>query len=569
MSLLVWLSYKAQSNEQLARQQQYHNLIQSQLKLVDEKMSHYFQQLERTLLADKALFELTSAMKLTTIADKIRKFLTSSPYVSHLYIEDQQKNILYPSLSLVLSTEEQDFLVKINTLAIDKTVFQMNHGLDNDHLTTNQENSSTSGFSLLSRSIVSQKISQNEYARSVSDQSAIEEKGWISWYQDRYLQHFFWFKDRQQRLYIFSLDRIRIISELIALLPNHLTPEFKKSKVQLLNANNELLYQWSTALLETRVETQDFAKIERILSYPLNSWKLTWLTKNPSLSAVLLQQGSWLIWVIIALLLIAIIAWIVYRGYYQEMQQAQQRVNFVGQVSHELKTPLTNIRMYTELLMMKIDALDDDCTLASDNLNSDEKQNKNKVQHFLQVILNESLRLSRLIENVLNFSNVQKQSFKINKTNNNVDQCIDQVLLSFMPIFKQKNIKVYFSNNAPQSMCFDSQLLEQILNNLLSNVDKYAAQGKRLDIISQQVTDTIIIECRDYGQGIDSNEQQKIFNAFYRSHSKLTEGVSGTGIGLTISQQLAVLHGGSLSYKIRDKGACFVIKLATNNTHII
>ncbi|MCK5649588.1 MAG: HAMP domain-containing histidine kinase [Gammaproteobacteria bacterium] len=566
--LLIWFAYRAQSNELLATQQQYQKLAHSQLKLIDEKVVHYFQQLESSLIADRQALEpsenkepLRSTERLNTenYSNKIRQFLKYSPYILNVYIADKDQKTIYPSLTQTLSEREQLFLSTIQVIINDRSLFNARNETEGDNIQAKQEQGSQNRFTA-----VSKQISSKNYARRYQAETAVQMHGWIAWYQERNLHHLFWFKDAQQRLYLLSLDRIRILSELIALLPegkpasesdNH---SLQDTTIQLMDANNELIYQWGN------YPVNDNRSIDIMLSYPLSSWKLSWYAKKLSPEGF---QKKWSL-VIIALLasfLMLVILFIIYREYHRELRQAQQRVNFVSQVSHELKTPLTNIRMYAELLESKIESID----LQEDSRAQEAKEfaeTKSKSQHFLAVIINESLRLSRLIENVLSFSKVQKQSFKVNKTKGVIDDCIDNVLLSFAPIFEQKKLTIQFIKNAQKAVFFDAQLLEQILNNLLSNIDKYASQGGKVDIVSDQSADNMTIEIRDYGPGIASNEQQKIFNPFYRSSSKLTEGVSGTGIGLTISQQLAILHGGKLSYKNMPQGACFVIQLATQST---
>ncbi|MEH6454952.1 MAG: ATP-binding protein, partial [Cocleimonas sp.] len=107
----------------------------------------------------------------------------------------------------------------------------------------------------------------------------------------------------------------------------------------------------------------------------------------------------------------------------------------------------------------------------------------------------------------------------------------------------------------------DPDILEQILNNLLSNVEKYASSGKRLDINSEIKNNQFVVRIRDYGSGISRAERKHIFKPFYRIDDKITEGVSGTGIGLTIARQQAEYLGGSLEYIDVSEGACFELKL--------
>ncbi len=576
--LLVWFGFKAQTNEQLATQQQYQNLAHSQLKLIDEKIANYFTQLESSLvvkshqllikspqlnikspqltiknpqLKNESLKQKSSSQsekpsENNNYAHKIRQFLKYSPYILNIYIFDKTQKTIYPSLAQKLSSQEQEFVSKIQVISRNQSLFKIQQELEAVHKQKNLTQADTQTENNRIQA-VSKKLSLFNRSSQFETKTATLEHGWIAWYLERNLHHLFWFKDKQERIYLLYLDRIRILSELIALLPESALPTdnnkaHRDISIRLTDSNNELVYEWGA------YQTNDNKSISMMLSYPLSSWKLNWYAKALSDNSYK-QKWSLLIIAILASLLLMILMFIIYRDYNREIKQAQQRVNFVSQVSHELKTPLTNIRMYAELLEAKMD--------------SEAETEQSKSKHFLDVIINESQRLSRLIENVLSFAKVQKATLKINRTKGIIDECIDNVLLSFSPILAQKNLSVQFNRNAGNTVLFDSQLLEQILNNLLSNIEKYAAQGKQIDINTIQNQNQTKIEIRDYGPGIADNEQKKIFNPFYRSSSKLTEGVSGTGIGLTISQQLAILHGGSLSYKSVPEGACFVMQLDT------
>lgn len=576
--LLVWFGYKAQTNEQLATQQQYQNLAHSQLKLIDEKIANYFTQLESSLvvkshqllikspqllikspqltiknpqLKNESLKQKSSSQsekpsENNNYAHKIRQFLKYSPYILNIYIFDKTQKTIYPPLAQKLSSQEQEFVSKIQVISRNQSLFKIQQELGGVHKQKNLTQADTQTENNRIQA-VSKKLSLFNRSNQFETKTATLEHGWIAWYLERNLHHLFWFKDKQERIYLLYLDRIRILSELIALLPESALPTddnkaHRDISIRLTDSNNELVYEWGA------YPTNDNKSISMMLSYPLSSWKLNWYAKALSDNSYK-QKWSLLIIAILASLLLMILMFIIYRDYNREIKQAQQRVNFVSQVSHELKTPLTNIRMYAELLEAKMD--------------SEVETEQSKSKHFLDVIINESRRLSRLIENVLSFAKVQKATLKINRTKGIIDECIDNVLLSFSPILAQKNLSVQFNRNAGNTVLFDSQLLEQILNNLLSNIEKYAAQGKQIDINTIQNQNQTKIEIRDYGPGIADNEQKKIFHPFYRSSSKLTEGVSGTGIGLTISQQLAILHGGSLSYKSVPEGACFVMQLDT------
>ena len=116
---------------------------------------------------------------------------------------------------------------------------------------------------------------------------------------------------------------------------------------------------------------------------------------------------------------------------------------------------------------------------------------------------------------------------------------------------------------ATNEVLVDPDALEQILSNVFSNVEKYGASGERLDIESRQVNDRTIIKIHDFGPGIPAKEKEKVFQPFYRSSSRLTDGVAGAGIGLSIARELAQLHGGDLTLMDKSRGACFQIEIDT------
>ncbi|MFO1351841.1 MAG: HAMP domain-containing sensor histidine kinase [Gammaproteobacteria bacterium] len=137
-------------------------------------------------------------------------------------------------------------------------------------------------------------------------------------------------------------------------------------------------------------------------------------------------------------------------------------------------------------------------------------------------------------------------------------------LEAFRPALEGKSVAIDFRAGAGADVSLDADALEQILNNLFSNVEKYAAAGGRLEVATWQEGDFSHIVVRDHGPGIPKRERERIFQPFYRIGAKLNEGVTGTGIGLTIARELARLHGGDLTLVAGGKGACFQVTLHTS-----
>ena len=214
-----------------------------------------------------------------------------------------------------------------------------------------------------------------------------------------------------------------------------------------------------------------------------------------------------------------------------------QKVTFVNQVSHELKTPLTNLRLYVDLLRNDL----------ADNDNALKK---------IDVLEQESMRLQRLVRNILMFSYGERLS--LNKTTEDIDALITKSVESFRPSFDQKNIEIQLDCKAGNADA-DRTILEQVLVNLIGNVEKYAAEGKLINIKARQKDGQVSITIQDDGPGIPDNMKKAVFKPFSRGDDRLTEGVSGIGIGLTLCVNLMEAHRGKLELKESDHGTCFEV----------
>lgn len=369
-------------------------------------------------------------------------------------------------------------------------------------------------------------------------QTAAESKyGWFVWYAESAIRPVFWHMIDQNTLYALELITPALLSDMIADLPQDRDPSFR---IRLLGSNQEVLHQWGGQ--EPSATTRPVAEIA--LSAPFGSWRLQQF-------AVFSQGNRWTgtLFFVAALLLISAVtlggAWLFYREHTREISAALQRVNFVNQVSHELKTPLTSIRMYAELLEQNLPDEDDDN------------------RRFLSIVTHESQRLSRLISNVLTFAGLSRGKQGLYLTPGCVDEVVRTVIATCEPALESHGIEIETVLDAASPVTLDADIVGQILHNLLSNVEKYAADGKRVVITTRQQDGQSFIAVRDFGPGIPPPAAERIFEPFYRVHSTLTEGVSGTGIGLNIARDLARLHGGDLELAPYAQGACFLCRLKT------
>lgn len=281
----------------------------------------------------------------------------------------------------------------------------------------------------------------------------------------------------------------------------------------------------------------------RECSAPLTQWVLTYSPASlefpkPYLFPILLGVGS-------GCILVVALAWTFFRENARELRLAQQRVSFVNQISHELKTPLTNIQLYTEMATHRLEDSGDVVA-----------------QRQLKVVGTETARLNRLIQNVLNYARQQRDKLSVQKKTLILDDVVKRAVGNWQTLLESKGFKVDMKLHGPPEMKADADALEQILGNLLSNVDKYAMHGKWVSIRTETTGSTARIIVEDRGPGIPTGKRRAVFEPFERLRSDLNEGVSGTGIGLTISRELAELHGGSLDVcTLYKDGAKFILTL--------
>lgn len=218
---------------------------------------------------------------------------------------------------------------------------------------------------------------------------------------------------------------------------------------------------------------------------------------------------------------------------------AEERVSFVNRVSHELRTPLTNLLLNTDL------ALDD--TSVEDG----------KVRRRLGLIREETSRLSRIVDNVLAFAQLERGQHDTRISDCDVGEVVEKLRDSFAPLFERKSILCEIENTLETRVTVDAGALSQILSNLLSNVEKYAGEGAHAWIRMAEESGNLVVEVHDDGPGIPSAAGRRVFLPFERAGSRIDEGVSGTGLGLAISRDLAERMGGRLELITESAGAAF------------
>ena len=249
-----------------------------------------------------------------------------------------------------------------------------------------------------------------------------------------------------------------------------------------------------------------------------------------------------------AVALIAFGGWLVVADARRQLALAQKKTDFVSNVSHELKTPLTSIRMFAELM--------------HDRPPTAEKQGQ-----YLRIISVEAERLTRLINNVLDFAKLERRQKRFEKKPFDFHAVIERVWESHSLHLRESGFSTRWeAAPPPYAVVGDEDALSQILVNLLSNAEKYSVERKEIEMHSWLADDFVNVSVLDRGMGVPSGEEQKIYEAFYRAHDSLSSGIQGSGLGLTLAQRLAREHGGEILFERREGGGSrFTLHIPISN----
>jgi signal transduction histidine kinase len=474
--------------------------------------------------------------------DRLRQVTYQNPYLSQIFLLRRDGFIIYPNPRKDITKDEFAFLQRAqDILSYDNLVGQSSMDKPSPAANRTQQPHSQP----LPHAISKDSAQPIEISKTPQQ----PDSGWHVWFWGQGLNIILWQRLPNGDLIGAELDRARLIADIIEVLPEDdvSTDHRLQGRIMLCDAADKSIYQWG------QYEPPDNAPAlaQMPLSSPLNSWRLKYYL-SPDYARSFQGQTAYFalaIGIAAAILALMVLAIYFYRESARQILMAGKRVTFVNQVSHELKTPLTNIRMYAELLQ------------------DTPPEDQSKTRKYLSIIVDESHRLTRLIANILSFSKGQRDKLKLRLAPVIVDDVIQSVLDNFKASFGQRNIAVEFDAAAPDPVLADSDAIAQILGNLLSNVEKYAASGCYIKITSRYANSDTRIAVADKGPGIPSNMSDKIFQPFQRISNKLTDGVSGTGIGLTISRQLARLHGGDVTLQKSQTGATFEVQLKTEPAH--
>ncbi len=234
--------------------------------------------------------------------------------------------------------------------------------------------------------------------------------------------------------------------------------------------------------------------------------------------------------------------YLLYRLAAGQIELTRQQQDFVSAVSHELKTPLTSIRMYGEMLR-------------------EGWAGEDKRRAYYEYICDESERLTRLINNVLQLARMTRNELRVDLRPVRLSVLLDDARSKLGSQCERAGFRLNIECDgaAPEAVLrVDADLLSQILINLVDNAIKFAAkaENRSVDVRARRLQDDqVVISVRDYGPGVPRDQMKKIFQLFYRPRSELTRETVGTGIGLALVRQLALSMNARVEVANREPGA--------------
>jgi signal transduction histidine kinase len=240
-----------------------------------------------------------------------------------------------------------------------------------------------------------------------------------------------------------------------------------------------------------------------------------------------LQAGIWIAALALVLGIAVFGGYLLLRDVDRDVRMNEVRSQFVASVSHELKTPLTAIRMFAETLAMG------------------RPRDEGAKSEYLETIVNESERLARLVDNVLDFSKIEqgKKIYRLRPTR--LEEVASSAARAMQFPLAQQGFQLRLSvQEKMPALQADPDAIQQAILNLLTNAMKYSGDAREIDLRLAARNGDAVIEVADHGLGLAPEEQKHIFEKFYRAPSHESRLIAGTGLGLTLVAHIAKAHGG-------------------------
>lgn len=231
----------------------------------------------------------------------------------------------------------------------------------------------------------------------------------------------------------------------------------------------------------------------------------------------------------------------------KERESERTKNELITNVAHDLRTPLTSIIGYLELL------------------SGDVKLDPELQKKYINIAYVKTKRLEKLIEDLFGFTKMNYGKLTMHVAQVDVVKLLSQLLEEFYPSFVDKNLSYELQSNVPAKVITaDGNLLARLFDNLINNAIKYGADGKRIMVKLHADDEIVTVSVINYGYVIPADELPLIFNKFYRVEQSRSANTGGTGLGLAISKNIVDMHGGTITVTSDLSGTVFTVKLKVN-----
>jgi len=279
---------------------------------------------------------------------------------------------------------------------------------------------------------------------------------------------------------------------------------------------------------------------------PFSSWQIHAVDADPESYRSRARRLTWVYASLNIVIVVVIVAgvYLTIKDMNRELEISRLKSDFVSNVSHELKTPLSLIRMFSETLLMG-------------------RVKEERRQEYYTVINKESERLTALINNVLDFSKIDAGRRSYDMAPAHIADVIENMLAAYRYDLQKEQftVDVEIEPDVPETL-LDDDAIAQALLNLLSNAVKYSRDEKYIKVSACQRNGMIHVSVIDHGIGISEENQRRLFEMFFRASDEKVRSTRGTGLGLAITRHTVEAHGGTVSVESTEgEGSTFTISL--------
>ena len=467
--------------------------------------------------AREALQARLAALAAGDLVDALEEWRLDNPLIRNVFVWSPGRGLLFPDPKRPTSDEETAFITRYASLFAGRTAWAP----------PLEEAAPAVSDQVQAR----RELAELAKAAPEPDRQAAVTSGWLPWFWQSGLHMLVWAEQPDGRRYGLEMEMAALLSRLVTILPE---PAAAGETWAILDDRGEVIHQRGPADLTAAPRPSLSVPIGASLPHWQVALYLDAAAQPVGESFLLL--GSLLTAILVAAILLggSLLLWQARRSQFE----ARRKTSFVANVSHELKTPLTTIRMYAEMLE------------EAGETGADKKR------RYLGVISSEAQRLTRLVNNLLDFSRMERQRIDLK-------ELVETTLATQAPRLRDTGLALRLQlPEAPVWLETDGDAVGQALLNLVDNAIKYAAEGKLLTVDLTVDAGQVELRIADAGPGIPAGHASRVFDIFHRVDSSLTTRQQGCGLGLSIARQLVRDLGGELTYQTGEVGgACFTIVL--------